>query len=163
MREQIERNPPRRDVLERLRDLLTDLLNQVNRLLEATAAPARSGARATVPAPRRVESFVYDVSMHGQSYRVTLNEPLPRGAAGQARLHDLLMNNQLVEPGGRVVAGVDVQRTGDARYNAQPPNARLDIFRDRYLSETSSGGEFRAATDVRIAQVTPGAPARRTR
>ncbi len=122
------------------------------------------------PAPRRVEQFVYDVTLGGRTYRVALADPLPtlRGggvdlAAAQRRLNDLLLNNQLVtranpnDPASPVVALAQVTMPGttvaDQRFNAGTPNQRLDLFRDAYLNLTFRNGSYVENSAVRIAEV----------
>jgi hypothetical protein len=118
-------------------------------------------------APVRTQQFVYGVKVGTTRYTISLNERLPsRGGrvdvpAAQQALHDLLLHNRLVEPGGKGVrAQVIVAGPGPAAeaFNKAPANVRLDRFRDAYLARTSSGGEFEKSPDVRIADASaPGA------
>ncbi|MCI0504388.1 hypothetical protein L0Y65_06825 [Candidatus Micrarchaeota archaeon] len=137
---------------------------------QAGEAEARHSPQSrTVPAPRRVEQFVYDVSLGGRTYRVALADPLPalRGggvdlATAQRRLHDLLLNNQLVrrenpnDPMSPVIALAQVNMPGttpaDQRFNAGAPNQRLDMFRDAYLGLTFRGGNYAESSAILIAE-----------
>lgn len=109
----------------------------------------------TRPTPRRVEQYVYRVSVGDREYRVTLPERLPARNARQ-RLHDMLVGNELIESGGSPIYA-DVRQTGGRgnqdRFNSRPQNARLDIFRDDYLSRTFRGGAYVDSRDIRIALV----------
>lgn len=77
----------------------------------AQSAQPQVPRRVVTPAPRRVASYVYEIEMGGARYRVSLPERLPTApngrvnvAAARARLHDLLLTNQLVGPGGSISA-----------------------------------------------------------
>jgi hypothetical protein len=128
-------------------------------LMELMQRGAEAGRQAsairptTRPTPRRIEQHAYQVSVGDRTYRVTLPERLPaRGA--RERLHELLLGNELVESGGAQVHA-DVQQVGGPgsmeRFNSRPPNARLDIFRDDYLSRTFRDGHYVPSRDVRVA------------
>jgi len=157
------------------RDTVRDVINGMLRTVQSTgtrgqavAQPLRPAPQQTQvrPAPRRVEVFAYDVVLNNRRYRVSLPEPLPtlRGggldvAAAQRRLHELLLNNRLVTretPGGPLLVHADVTMLGTGapvtRFNAGPPNARLDIFRDAYLSLTFHDGRYVPSTAIRIAE-----------
>ncbi len=146
---------------ETLREMLHEVLRQLNEAQQQSRPMPRIQR-----SPARTEAYFYDVSLAGRTYRVGLPERLPRDPmAAQARLHDLLLNNRLVEPGGAIVhSDVRMQGTGAETFafNGRPPNARLDDFRDSYLARTSSGGGFVGRPDVRIAEVAP-AESRRSR
>ncbi|MFN7991623.1 MAG: hypothetical protein U0R44_05690 [Candidatus Micrarchaeia archaeon] len=121
----------------------------------AQSAQPQVPRRVVTPAPRRVASYVYEIEMGGARYRVSLPERLPTApngrvnvAAARARLHDLLLTNQLVGPGGSNLRA-DVQMLGtdpvSATYNHEAPNTRLDRFRDRFLTADREGANVTIA------------------
>ncbi len=144
--------------LERIQNILRDMGEAISRL----QAGARGSRRAT---PVRVESHVYRVSIGDRQYRVTLPERLPPRTA-RARLHEMLLNNELVGPGGRPLrAQVEMiaptgtspqaqERQREAqRFNSPrtPATARLDHFRDAYLSRTYINDRYVSDGTIRIA------------
>lgn len=145
--------------LQSLQQELVEIKNMLRNLMEMMQQAGASGRRPgtvqprTRPTPRRIEQHVYRVSVGDRSYRVTLPERLP-ARGGRERLHELLLGNQLVESGGSTVHA-DVQQIGGPgnheRFNARAPNARLDIFRDDYLSRTFRGGQYVPSREVRVA------------
>jgi hypothetical protein len=138
---------------------LVEIKNMLRNMMEAMQQAGAAGRRAgpiqprTRPTPRRIEQHVYRVSVGDRTYRVTLPERLP-ARGGRERLHELLLGNQLVESGGSQVRA-DVQQVGGPgnreRFNGRAPNARLDIFRDDYLSRTFRAGQYVPSRDVRVA------------
>lgn len=160
---------------EQQREQVRQFLHEMTQLMQQmqTTQPIRqtqsSPQARTAPAPRRVQQFVYDVALGGRTYRVALAEPLPTSrsggvdvAAAQRRLHDLLLTNQLVrhenprDPSSPVVTLAQVTMPGatqaDSRFNAGPPNQRLDLFRDAFLGLTYRDGRYVESTAVRIAE-----------
>ncbi len=145
--------------LQSLQQEMVEIKNMLRNVLDLLQQGAAAGRRAgtvrptTRPTPRRIEQHVYRVSVGDRAYRVTLPERLP-ARGGRERLHELLVGNQLVETGGAVVHA-DVQQIGGPgnheRFNARAPNARLDIFRDDYLSRTFRGGQYVPSREVRVA------------
>ncbi|MBU0526979.1 MAG: hypothetical protein ABH983_03950 [Candidatus Micrarchaeota archaeon] len=143
--------------LERIQNMLRDMGETISQL--------RTGASARKATPARVESHVYRVSIGERQYRVTLPEQLPPRTA-RARLHEMLLHNELVGPGGRPLrAQVEMiaptgtsQRAQEARREAErfnsprtPATARLDRFRDAYLERTYIDGQYVSDGTVRIA------------
>jgi hypothetical protein len=150
-----------------VRNLINEMLQNMQRTVTRGQAVTQQAEQAqSRPAPRRVEVFAYDVVLNNRRYRVSLPEPLPtrRGggldvAAAQRRLHDLLLNNQLVTretPEGPVLVRADVTMLGEGaqqqRFNRGPPNQRLDVFRDSYLALTFHDGRYVPSTAIRIAE-----------
>jgi hypothetical protein len=129
-----------------------------------------------VEAPAR--SYVYEVTVAGESYRVSLTLPNPNlrpdderaisgGTLDVGRLSEMLQGNALEETGGRAVF-TDVQRvvsgeqpvSGEApteeqrlvdEYNRRDANVRLDSFRDAVLSRTTREGRVVESDEVRLA------------
>lgn len=145
--------------LQSIQQELVEIRNMLRNLMEMMQQASAAGRRAgpvqprTRPTPRRIEQHAYRVTVGDRTYRVTLPERLPaRGS--RERLHDLLVGNQLVDTGGAIVRA-DVQQIGGPgnmeRFNGRPPNARLDIFRDDYLSRTFRGGHYVPSREVRVA------------
>ncbi len=133
---------------------MMELLQQAATAGASAGGSARGVRPTTRPTPRRIERHAYRVTVGDRTYRVTLPERLPaRGA--RERLHDLLVGNELVETGGSPIRA-DVQQVSGPgnmeRFNGRPPNARLDIFRDDYLSHTFRGGQYVPSREVRVAQ-----------
>jgi hypothetical protein len=127
------------------------LTSQYQRMWDETEAAQK---KVAVPikqkAPQRVYS--YDVSMGGANYRLTLAEQLPADAvAARKRLHDLMTGTTVLESGGAVNGDVQMlgATPGATAFNKQPPNARMDKFRDRYVGRTLQDGEY--AEDESIA------------
>lgn len=119
----------------------------------AQATRTRPIREETSPVPHRVHRFVYQIDVGTRTYEVTLPERLPARGARQ-RLFQMLQRNELVGPGGRpLLAGVRMEGPGmEAReFNQRSPNARLDVFRDTYLSNSSRAGRFVPMPDVRVA------------
>ncbi|MFH0884867.1 MAG: hypothetical protein V1861_04105 [Candidatus Micrarchaeota archaeon] len=156
---------------EQIRQFLEEMARRTQQTSTQPSSPVETAPQSRrQPAPRRVEQFVYDISLGGRTYRVALAEPLPtlRGggvnlADAQRRLHDLLLNNQLVthanpsDPASPVVALAQVTMPGSSqaeqRFNAGTPNQRLDLFRDAYLNLTFRNGRYVESTAVRITEV----------
>jgi DNA primase len=168
-RESIQLRPPPRPVLERLRDALRELLNTVEHLLQQSQTspvpqrtPQQTGpVQQPRQAPQMTQTFVYQVSLGSRTYQVALPQQLPTTRSGQvdevaarAVLHDLLLNNKLVESGGQAVYA-QVTRVGrdaeSAAFNSGAPNQRLDIFRDEYVARTYTDGQYVERPDIRIA------------
>ena len=138
--------------LERIQNMIRDMGETIRQLRTRKSTPAR------------VESHVYRVSIGDRQYRVTLPERLPPRTA-RARLHEMLLNNELVGPGGRPLrAQVEMiapagtsSRAQEARREAQRFNsrrsaaARLDQFRDAYLDRTYIRGRYVSDGSVRVA------------
>jgi hypothetical protein len=169
---------------EQQREQVRQILQELNQLMQQmqTTQPVRqtqtSPQSRTAPAPRRIEQFVYDVALGGRTYRIAMAEPLPtlRGggvdvAAAERKLHDLLLNNQLVrhenprDPTSPVVTLAQVTMPGatqaDTRFNAGTPSQRLDLFRDAYLGLTFRDGRYVESTAVRIAEAPHASETRR--
>jgi hypothetical protein len=139
--------------LERIQNILRDMGETISQLKTRKSTPAR------------VESHVYRVSVGDQQYRVTLPERLPARTA-RARLHEMLLQNELVGSGGRPLrAQVEmIEPTGTSRaaqeaqrearrFNSPRTTAaaRLDHFRDDYLARTYIDGQYVSDGTVRIA------------
>lgn len=153
---------------ESLRQVLEEALRAIQAPASQTSAVRQSSPRPrSAPAPRRTEQFVYDVSVGTRTYRVALPEALPTLRGGgvdmkvaERRLHDLLLNNQLVSRGNNPANPpsplAQVSMVGDGpgvqRFNQGSPNQRLDMFRDDYLKLTFQGGRYVESGEVRIAE-----------
>ncbi len=142
--------------LERIQNMLRDMGETISQL------------RTTKATPARVTSHVYRVSIGDRQYRVTLPQELPPRTA-RATLHDLLLHNRLVGPGGSPLrAQVEmIEPTGTSRaaqeaqrearrFNSPrtPAAARLDRFRDDYLARTYINDRYVSDGTVRIARTT---------
>ncbi|MEW6035556.1 MAG: hypothetical protein AB1529_03005 [Candidatus Micrarchaeota archaeon] len=166
-RQEVQIRPPPRPVLERLRDALRELLNTIENLLSRPSpvpqkTPQQAGpVQQPRPAPQMTQAFVYQVNLGNRTYQVALPQALPTTRSGQvdevaarAILHDLLLNNRLVESGGQAVYA-QVTRVGrdaeSAAFNSGAPNQRLDIFRDDYVGRTYTNGQYVERPDIRIA------------
>ncbi|MFN7991624.1 MAG: hypothetical protein U0R44_05695 [Candidatus Micrarchaeia archaeon] len=151
---EMQRTPAGRAELRRLMEAIRRLHEEVHRSQvpqRTPNAPQQQGpGQVQVPAPVRSQTFVYNVTVGNQQFRVALPEKLPASQSGAyARLHDLLLNNRLVEPGGQIVqAEVTRLDAGAGTFNNGAPNVRLDIFRDRFLAEAQS-----STTSIQIVAV----------
>lgn len=78
----------------------------------------------------------------------------------ERRLHDLLLNNQLVVRGNNPanppapLAQVTLNGAGPGvrEFNQGTPNQRLDMFRDDYLKLTFQDGNYVESRGIRIAE-----------
>ncbi len=142
--------------LERVQNMLQDMVDTLRQL--------RNRLRAARATPARVQSHVYRVSIGDRQYRVTLPERLPPRTA-RARLHEMLLNNELTGPGGRPTrAQVEmIEPTGSSpraqaarreaqRFNSGNPSTRLDHFRDAYLDRTYINDRYVSDGTIRIAR-----------
>jgi hypothetical protein len=148
---------------------LENFVNQMENLLrqqQAHATPTQSVPRHTqTPAPRRVQQFVYDITVEGRTYQLTLDERLPTDshgrvnpAAARERLHDALLHNQPAPLGGQMHADVRMVHSAGGpqevtHYNTGPANQRMDIFRDRYLAHSYQQGKYVDDPGIAIAEV----------
>jgi hypothetical protein len=162
--QQIQRMQLTPQQVEQLRQIIQSL-QQVAPPAQATTPPPPSQTQA--PAPRRVQQFVYDVTVSGNTYRLTLGDRLPTNADGSVnvaaarrRLNDALLHNEPAPLGGHMSASVQMQGNSQeaARFNAGPENQRMDIFHDRYLGQTHRMGpngqdQYVENNAVTIAQV----------
>ncbi|MEW6035555.1 MAG: hypothetical protein AB1529_03000 [Candidatus Micrarchaeota archaeon] len=150
------------EAAERLKEVARQLGQQPTQL---SPVPQRAQPPAPTqqprPAPRMTQATVYEVTLGNRTYQVALPDPLPTRpngrvdeVAARAILHDLLLNNKLVESGGQVVYA-QVTRVGrdaeSAAFNSGAPNQRLDIFRDDYVGRTYTNGQYVERPDIRIA------------
>ena len=142
---------------EQLRDVRR-MLREANRLMDRLQARSSVPSLRQVrrPAPARQRAYRYRVTLGQSTYEVTLPERLPsRGA--RRRLHEMLLNNELVGSGGRPLYA-DVRMSGRGRepqeFNGRAGNARLDVFRDAYLGRTYQRGQFVDSRTIRIAALT---------
>lgn len=141
---------------ENLRDV-RQMLREANRLMDElqTRQAVPRIRQIKKPAPAREEQFRYRITVGREVYDVTLPERLPPREA-RRRLHDMLLNNELVGAGGRPLLA-DVRMAGPAQtsqeFNGLAGNARLDNFRDAYLARTYQGGQFVDSRVIRIAAV----------
>src|SRR4030095_973217 len=149
-RSRIENLPPSQRATEM--NKFTERMGHLWDVLEVPQTPPQQWQGAPrlmqVPAPQRTQQFVYDITLDGRTYRLTMNNKLPTDARGRldpvaARraLYDLLINNKLqTNPPSATVTmlGNDPLSAID---NQRPPNERLDRFRDHYTGQGSQTGE----------------------
>jgi hypothetical protein len=152
--------------MEQMRRFVEEMSKLLQSGPQTQTEPSRtkpaSPSYGQVPAPRRVQQFVYDVRVSGTTYRLTLGERLPTDRQGNVdvavarrRLHEALLHNEPAPLGGHMSASVHM--TGHSqeasRFNAGPENQRMDIFRDRYVAQTYREGEYVDNSSITIAQV----------
>ncbi len=160
--EQVRRTQLTPQQVERMKQFIEEL----NRMLQTQPA-GRTGTSPApgvgqVPAPRRIEQFVYDVNVSGTTYRLTLSERLPTDRQGRVdavaarrRLHEALLHNEPAPLGGHMSASVQMAgNSQEAReFNSRPQNYQMDVFRDRYLTKSYKDGEYVPNNDITIAQI----------